>query len=435
MTARRGIWKMGRRRRGFEIEHGGRRGLFCFFAFRSFMRCAAGWLAGHGLRTMANHSLIIESPSAVSRARFALPALPTGGDEVAAGEKGQGPKKGQDKAKGVALKATVEQGRELPDELLVAPWGEFQALDGTKLRVGEITLKELARNQELGGFDEVVLDFEHNSFSKLTDADGKPIPPVEPIRVAAYGVLSVEKGRGVILTISHWTKEGAEYFSNGHYKDLSPTVFFDKNGEVFFIHSVALTRTGQVKGLQALSALLSVQNSQQQNEPDELSKAMDSEMKYKNLLLKMLSLDSEASDEEIAAAMSAMESMAAKPDGGSEAMSKATPAAVPDNMVSKEDFAALSSRFEDMRKQGLIDQAGQAGKALPLSAQAVKAMSYDDLRETIDKLPAGEVPLSSKTPGGVKEEQRTKVLSAGQKQIAANLGLKEDDYLAGLASN
>jgi len=196
----------------------------------------------------------------------------------------------------VALRVASEgafASKELPARIRIFKWGVNQTATQGNFIVDETTLNSLAANQAAYGFEEIALDYNHNSLP------GHPNYQPDPRKVAGYGGLEVIKGEGIFMTALSYTPSGKE--NALEYRDLSPAPVRDDNGSVIFIHSVALTPNGETKGLnfsvdatKALSAA-KAQNSKQTNK--------NTDMDYKKLLCLMLGLDpASATDTEIEAA-------------------------------------------------------------------------------------------------------------------------------------
>jgi phage I-like protein len=262
--------------------------------------------------------------------------------------------------------------------------------------VNETTVTELAAMQSKYGFDEVALDFAHNTAPK-TDADGKPVPAAEPQPIAAMGRLSVLSGKGIVFTPTSWTPDGETFYTGRHYKDLSPTVGKNEKGEVNFIHSVALTRAGQIADLHAYSAAGLPTLTTLQTTP-----TMDTtDLDYKALLLQKLGLPETATDEEIVAKQSA-------PD--------VTPLAV----VATPEVAALAARLDEMEKTNLIAEATRAGKVINLSAESMKITPLSVVKDLVSQAPV-TVPLSATTPA-VPGLPALKALSAEDDAVRVRMG-------------
>lgn len=308
----------------------------------------------------------------------------------------------------------------LPERLLICPWGDSKALDGTPVICDATTLAVLSANQAKIGRNEVALDFEHNTYGAIED--GKRVKPKEPVPVAGYGTLSVVDGEGIYYTPLSWTPEGSDYYCGKHYRDLSPNVIRDKDGRVIAVHSVALTRAGQIEGLHAFSAdsldgickALSAGSHSPIHKPSHNTHAMD----YKTILLKVLGLPETATDEEIAAAAEkeAKEDDTSTPDGNDAGDTSGA--------------TALSARMDAFERNQLLQGAAAAGKLIPLSAEAVAALPLATLKIMVDGLKPGAVPLSANTAGNAKVETADpKALSAEEKETCRLLGVSEEAFL------
>lgn len=296
---------------------------------------------------------------------------------------------------------------DLPQELVICPWGESRDLDGEPVIVNEVTLAQLAANQTRYGFDEVALDFEHNTVPKR-DEKGKALPIQEPAPIAGMGTLSVREGVGIVYQPVSWTTEGEPAFRGRHFRDLSPTVSKNEKGEVIFVHSVALCRNGQIRDLHAFSATLKTLSQ---------TTLMDTP-NYRDLLRTKLNLPEDATDEQLIAGLETLSAVKVE-----EQKPEPTPmsaAAVPG------DLTALAARQDDLEKQMLITQATGAGKVIPLSADALKATPLSVVRELVANAPAGVVPMAAGVPA--KEVPAVKALSAEEKVVAARFGYSEEKW-------
>jgi phage I-like protein len=310
----------------------------------------------------------------------------------------------------------VQKGRiPLPAELIICPWGESRDLAGNPVIVNETTVSELAANQSRYGFDEVALDFGHNTVPPV-DAAGKPLKAPEPLPIAAMGKLSVVAGKGIIFTPTSWTTDGEAYYTGRHYKDLSPTVGKNEKGEVNFIHSVALTRAGQIANLHAFSAGgLPVLTHLATPAP-----TMENTTDYRALLIAQLKLSEDATDEQIIAAASAPMSSEEEVPQTEELAAPAAP-----------NIIALAARIDGMERSNLIAEAARSGKVIPLSAESLAVTPLTVLKELIEKTPA-TVPLSSTTPLATTAEltPKTTALSAEEAVVAARLGYTAEQFRA-----
>jgi phage I-like protein len=295
----------------------------------------------------------------------------------------------------------------LPPRILIAKWGEDTALDGSAVIVNEITAACLSSNQAKIGREEVALDFEHNTYQ--VDADGKPLKRSEPVKIAAMGTLSVEPGVGLWFTPLSWTPEGSDHYTGRHYRDISPTVIRNEKGEVIALHSVALTRSGQIAGLHAFSADAGLLGSIKALSSDfhTNSTSPSNTMDYKTALLKLLGLPDTATDEEITAKLTAT----------STEVETETPA-TPMN---------ADARLDAIERRQILDGATAAGKIIPLSAGAIEALPLSTLRTLVDGITPGTVPMVGKTADTV-EGAGVKALSAEEKTACELLGVSEKRF-------
>lgn len=300
--------------------------------------------------------------------------------------------------------AAPQKGRlSLPERLLVLPWGESRALDGSPIIVDEVVAESFAANMAKAGLDEIALDFAHNTHAAET-AGG----PQGPVKVAAYGICEVVPNEGIFFRPTAWTPEGEDHYTGRHYRDLSPTPFRDDAGRVLALHSIALCRQGQIAGLHAFGAPVTagaVPLSANQTTMDSPTSDLD----FRSLIIAILGLAAEASDEDILAAAQA------KAAAGEDPPQK--DAAEPEPMA---------ARFDSLEKELIVTQATSLGKIIPLSADAIAALSPAQLRATVAAIEPS-VPLRAATPAG-EAAPGPKALSADEKEVCRQLGISEDQF-------
>lgn len=338
------------------------------------------------------------SLSALSAARLGSRALPLAG-ELLALEAADAIPQGL-----VALKATANpalSGDELPGRLKLLNWGINATLKG-EVKVGETTLKSLSANQDAYGFDLIALDYAHNSLP------GHKNYKTDPREVAGYGKVEVVKDDGVYLTSLSYTPSGKANALN--YRDLSPTPLLNKDGEVIFMHSVALCPQGAILGgelsffdadIAGLKALA----------PDAPLPVTGGFIDCKKLLCALLGLDADnASDDQIAA--SAQEFARGPKDPTPETAAGAT---------------ALSVRMDSIERDLILGAALREGKIVPLAA---RDLPVEKFRALVAELPAGTVPIERQTPGIVALAAPGKqVESAADEAVRVTLGLTKEQWL------
>lgn len=142
------------------------------------------------------------------------------------------------------------KGESLPKRLKILSWGENSTADGP-VKIGQKTVEGIAA-QGKTGFQRVALDFDHctvETTSTYKELLGAGQPPL----IFGYGRPSVFKDDGLYLEDMVYTPLGLQHARN--FEDLSPAMLDkDNDGELTFLHSVALTPNGKVNGLQFFKA-------------------------------------------------------------------------------------------------------------------------------------------------------------------------------------
>lgn len=293
-------------------------------------------------------------------------------------------------------------GAELPRRMMILRWGENPNANGKTVRVGQKLLDALAEPE--CAFSEVALDFEHNTVPGTPEYQHT----AEPRAVAGYGRIVAEEGVGVFLEMERWTPEGERMAH--HYQDLSAAPVCDKAGNVVAIASVALCRTGAVPGITFSPSPLS---SQPQPNTQQETQTMD----FKAILIRLLGLPEDASDEAIAAAAEEKQQKPAQPAAPEPEGGVAPLAARID---------ALERRADETEKAAILEKARAEGKVVALAADALAALTPAQLRETVERTPA-TVPLSAVTPAAVKEPAAKAPLSAEAELVYSLCGQTREE--------
>lgn len=158
----------------------------------------------------------------------------------------------------IALRAAVSNGalkaEKLPERIKIFAWGDNSSTKGV-FRAGDRTAALLSANQRALGFERVAIDYNHCT------VEGSPeYVKGQPKAIFGYGTVVARPGDGVFLEQIEWTPLGAANARN--YEDLSPAAH-QTDGEVDFIHSVALTPNGCLYDVTFFSAAGSSQQKQQ----------------------------------------------------------------------------------------------------------------------------------------------------------------------------
>ena len=333
---------------------------------------------------------------------------------------------------GVAVSLSADAAQ-LPRRIKVLNWGDNPNSHGKRVNVGPLFAKCL--NAETYPYRKVALDFEHNTFPGTAAYKESK----EPRPVAGFGTIEAVEGDGVYITMSSWTPDGEKMAAN--YADVSAGAVTDKEGNLVAVASVALCRAGAVDGMDFVEAPLSgdvssalsgiINNNQNAYANSKrTTSSKGNAMDYKALLLKLLGLGEDATDEAIQAALDAAGKKPTQEEQDA-ALSAAVKTAVAEAVKPiEEKVAALSAAAVAHEKADLIAEAAREGKVIALGADAIGKITVEDLKATIAKTPV-TVPLNAKTPTNMKEKAAEGDVPEELRQIALNCGVSPDIFKAG----
>lgn len=321
----------------------------------------------------------------------------------------------------------------LPQRVKILSWGEnLGRTTGAKIIVGEKSVEALPMYHAALGLDTTLLDYEHQSHPDHPNylPDPRPVP--------GHGQIEIVPNDGVYLSGLTYTPNGQEHAAN--YADVSAVAHLDDDGNLLYVSSVALTQYGDVAGLPFADhvAALSARHGKPLSTTTTPPKKMETP-DYREMLIKTLGLEpdesGEVTDESIAAALTAKSETPPATDEAAlaaKAKPEAKPAADAENVVS---MSAINARFDERDRQDIVKEATAAGKVIPLSNETIKTLTPAALRELVEKLPAGQVALSTESKAkGEKPSEKTVALTANHKAVAKSLGLTEEAYAASLAA-
>ena len=338
-------------------------------------------------------------------------------------------------------------GESAPTRLVVLPWGTSDGRERGKFICNERTVELFGASQRALKLDRLAIDFEHATVPGTPAYESSQ----EPRKVAGYGTPKVEPGVGIVLVDIAWTPEGLAAIQGGHFQDLSPATYREKDGSgvVVGLHSVGLVRHGELDGLtvdwsaktaasllSGLTALSAAHDDSKapRSTPSATDKDNSDTKPMKELLLKLLSAlgvtvaddaDDAAFESAVTAGASKLEALMAKPKEEVE------PDAMSAELASiKADLAAMKGDREQARRDALVAEATRDGKVIPLSAEDVNKLPVDILSAMIGKLPAGDVATQRKTPDSSKASETPDALSADETKYARQLGLTDDEVRA-----
>ena len=302
----------------------------------------------------------------------------------------------------------------LPTSLLVLPWGANDTSYG-KVIVNEHTLSVLSANQQLFKHPRVALDFNHNSVESAPSYKG------EPVKIACFGAPRVVPGEGIYLDIdpATWTPEGKDHVLNGHYPELSAAVKRNAKGEVVFLHSAALARQGDIKGLTTLSVNLDTIDLMK----DISNLDPNAVRATANVFLSAMKLAPIPDDAQPDAVLSALEGGLAK----ITELQAGPSTKEPDG--DEKSVTTLSARLDSLERRHLVERASREGKVIPLADADLAKLDLITLSAMIDKLP---VTLDVDKRPGVDAALSAKTSDCGMtdslRTTLQGMGLTEEDF-------
>lgn len=318
----------------------------------------------------------------------------------------------------LAAETTADGKRELPRRFKFLNWGDNPNLHDKRVVLGPAAVRAAAH--PLNVWKRIPLDFEHNTLEGTAAFKETR----EPREIAGYGDVEIVPGDGAYLANIAYTAAGLSAAPN--YACVSGAPVCDPDGNVILFQSVALCRNSAVPGMAFESVPLSAGAAGQ---VDQIVKAPEqtTNMDYKAELCRQLGLDpAVATDEEITAALAKRKADAKPPaptDANPVPLSAQIATAV--GLAVKpiaDQVAQVNLEFQKRDKDAVLAEARAAGKVVPLSADAIAALSLAQLQDVVKATPA-TVPLSARTPASLPENQPAAGPTADQAAIARNCGV------------
>lgn len=277
--------------------------------------------------------------------------------------------------------------KKLPERLKFLKWGRNDTTKGPFI-VDEHTVSVLPLNQRNTGFDQVALDFEHNTVPGTAEYKRTQ----EPRPVAGHGKIEVVPGEGLFITSLSYTPTGEQNFFN--YIDPSGAVAKDDQDRVIFVHSVALTHTGSAPDVHLLSAAPLAAGNQQPAESNRMNRA-----EIIALMASLIGLPAAATEADLQAklkTLSTAQPFDAKP------LEQQLTALSADLKALKEQMEKGAKAATDAEKSKVVALFAQQGKApvdpttgKAYTVEALSALDVTTLNAILANTPA-TVPLSAR---------------------------------------
>lgn len=313
--------------------------------------------------------------------------------------------------------------------LKVLDWGDNPNSHGGRLYVGEKLMAAFA--ERTYPYRLIPLDYEHNTVP--TTAAYKETK--EPRDIAGYGVVEVMPEDGVYITMVLWAVEPDGWEMAHRYADISATAVMDIEGNVVAIKSVALTRVGATDK-HFLDVSLSAAGAAGVKSTEQ-GKEGNGKMDWSKVLIELLGLKADATDEEIKAALAVWKGKTEKGADGSgtpaDADTPTAPLAAEVANVVNAAVAPLATQVQALQAENhkhkvdrVLEQARLEGKVVPMSVEAAYKLEMKVLEEIVGQTPV-TVPLSAITPATVREPKLDGAgPTAEQRAIAESCGLSAE---------
>lgn len=321
------------------------------------------------------------------------------------------------------------------------PAGTFQARDGRPHDVpsghwiidaaiaAQVMARAAARATDL------VIDYEHQTLN--TERNGQPAPAAGWLKGTD---LEWREGQGLYATQPGWTTTAADYISRREYRYLSPVFAYDPaTGAVLELLHVAITNNPAIDGMDSLAlAAARFQLANPATPPVEEKHGVNREQ-----LITLLKLASDASDEDIQAALAQLQTTADQVPQLEQALA-ATKANAPDpakyvplSVVEglKQDIAALKASQIGGEVEALVKAGLEDGRLLPAQESWARELGTSNLaalRTYLKTTPAIAALKSQQTNGVPPTPEKVEQLDAEALAVCRSLDVDPKDYLAEL---
>ncbi len=337
----------------------------------------------------------------------------------------------------VALTASTEAGG-VPRDIQLIPAGSFRATDGRPTDVPAWILTRADAERIIAAYanrtNPAVIDFEHQTL--LAKTNGQPAPASGWFKTLEWREPSADSPGGLWAVNVDWTAAAARMISGKEYKFISPVFTYDKTGHVQRLLHAALTNDPALDGMAAVAAAFDFSSTT--THPDQ-EHVMNPEM------LKLLGLASDATPEQINAAVVALNTKLTDAEGQVTALTQRVAAAdeqiavlktshQPGEVVTalKEQLAALTAESVSRKIDDLVKPALADGRLLPAQESWARDLGKTNLAALSAYIETAQ-PIAAlsgtQSDGKVPDPDKPK-LTAEELAACTLLGQNPDEYLA-----
>lgn len=321
------------------------------------------------------------------------------------------------------------------------PAGPFKARDGRPADVkgrqwvinAGVAAKVIA--QASSRATDLVVDFEHQTLH--SERNGQPAPAAGWLKGAS---LEWREGEGLFAVSPEWVEGTPELIKARKYRYLSPVFSYDaRTGEVLELHHVGLTNNPAIDGMADLPTLAAARF----QPATSATTTMENPRVDKAQLIALLGLASDASEEDIQTALTALKGSQEKVQELTTQLAFAQAQSIdPAKFVSvdvlealKRDLAALRTE-QNISKVGELVKAGlDQGRLLPAQEKWARDLGEANivaLKTYLDTTPAIAALKHRQTDALPTMPEKVEELSVEALAVCKQMNVKPEDYLATL---
>lgn len=324
------------------------------------------------------------------------------------------------------------------------PVGAFKARDGRPRDVAagawfiDAQVAQRLIAQAAARATDVVIDYEHQTLNSAEN--GLPAPAAAWFSGSG---LEWREGQGLFATGVQWTDKASAMLAAREYRYLSPVFTYDKQtGEVLELLHVGLTNYPALDGMASLPALAAARF---ELAAPGTACAEENPRVNREQLIALLGLSTDASDEDIQTALTALKADAGKTGELQQALAalkterkpdpaKFAPIEVVESL--KQDIAALKATQVEGEVGQLVEAGLEDGRLLPAQEEWARDLGKKDvaaLKTYLEKTPAiaalkGQQTNRHQTATPSKVDE----LDAEALAVCKAMGVSPEDYLATL---
>lgn len=306
----------------------------------------------------------------------------------------------------------------VPEEIKILPYGHVESRKGP-FEVDEESYKAISdyfKDRKL----DVVIDYEHQTL------EGVQAPAAGWIKSLNF------KPKDGIYAMVEWTEKAKEYLKNKEYKYLSPVIARrNTDGRAVQLHSIGLTNTPAIDGMEAIVNSLNNKFDNGGNEMDlkqiALALGLGEDATEEQIIDAIKNINAMKDEQNTVACKEVLEALELK-DGATVAEAKGKIIALknPAGYVSTEDFLALKELIQKKDSNDLVQLALSEGKITPAQKTWAEQIALKDAEGFKEFLKNAPVVVDLKEIN-FKKGNKKKVDTDLELSINKMLGISDED--------